>query len=447
MSPPRKPKKPKEPEGITRITVKGFKSLANETSIDIRPLTILAGANSSGKSSIMQPLLLLKQTLEAPYDPGGLKLDGPHVEATGVHQVLSQVGQADMPPLVVELEGGPGDSLCLAYAVDSRRGLTVYEVCVKEDGCTHCLRPDMTHSEIEAALPDSASTLARGVPQDGERREWRAGGDRGFLRLRYAVPGHPATAVGTSVEFRLDLGVSDALQRILHVPRLRGLQGRAYPQTATGPLFPGTFEAYTGSLILHWQGSDAERLDGVVRGLRLAELADGVEARQRDATSIEVFVPIRPARGPRAETAMANIADVGSSVSHALPAIVALQAAEPGRLVYIEQPEIHLHPRAQVALAQVLVEAANRGVRVVAETHSSLLLVAVQTLVAKQRIAKEDLALHWFARNRQTGVTRVRTARVTGTGSFGPWPEDFSDVELRAHAAYLDAAHEQRKAG
>ena len=52
-------------EGITKIAVKGFKSIAEEREIDIRPLTILAGANSSGKSSIMQPLLMLKQTMEA----------------------------------------------------------------------------------------------------------------------------------------------------------------------------------------------------------------------------------------------------------------------------------------------------------------------------------------------------------------------------------------------
>ena len=52
-------------DGITRIAVEGFKSIAKRQSIDIAPLTILAGANSSGKSSIMQPLLMLKQTLEA----------------------------------------------------------------------------------------------------------------------------------------------------------------------------------------------------------------------------------------------------------------------------------------------------------------------------------------------------------------------------------------------
>ena len=51
--------------GITRISVSGYKSLAEECSIEIAPLTILSGANSSGKSSIMQPLLLMKQTLES----------------------------------------------------------------------------------------------------------------------------------------------------------------------------------------------------------------------------------------------------------------------------------------------------------------------------------------------------------------------------------------------
>ena len=62
--------------GITAIAIRGYKSLAKECSIEIRPLTILAGANNSGKSSAMQPLLLLKQTLEASYDPGALLTNG-----------------------------------------------------------------------------------------------------------------------------------------------------------------------------------------------------------------------------------------------------------------------------------------------------------------------------------------------------------------------------------
>src|SRR5712691_1121420 len=92
-----KPKSEPQPEhnreGITRITVSGFKSISQEQSIEIRPLTILAGANSSGKSSMMQPLLLLKQTLEETYDPGALLLYGPNVKFMSVDQLLSRMGR------------------------------------------------------------------------------------------------------------------------------------------------------------------------------------------------------------------------------------------------------------------------------------------------------------------------------------------------------------------
>src|SRR5216684_166326 len=80
----------REEEVVTRIAVSGFKSISREQSIEIQPLTILAGANSSGKSSIMQPLLLLKQTLEESYDPGALLLYGPNVKFTSVDQLLAR---------------------------------------------------------------------------------------------------------------------------------------------------------------------------------------------------------------------------------------------------------------------------------------------------------------------------------------------------------------------
>ena len=92
-------------EGITKIAVTGFKSLAEECAIDIRPLTILAGANSSGKSSIMQPLLMLKQTLEAPYDPGPLLIDGPNVQFTLAEQFLSKlVGKERADRFQIQIE-------------------------------------------------------------------------------------------------------------------------------------------------------------------------------------------------------------------------------------------------------------------------------------------------------------------------------------------------------
>jgi predicted ATPase len=107
-------------------------------------------------------------------------------------------------------------------------------------------------------------------------------------------------------------------------------------------------------------------------------------------------------------------------------------------MVYIEQPEIHLHPRAQVKLAGILADAAKRGVRVVAETHSSLLLRAVQTLVAKAELSADLVRLHWFSRD-SAGATQVKSVVPDKNGAFGDWPEDFGDVNLQSEKDYLDA--------
>jgi predicted ATPase len=140
---------------------------------------------------------------------------------------------------------------------------------------------------------------------------------------------------------------------------------------------------------------------------------------------------------------MVNIADVGFGVSQVLPVLVALIVAEPGQLVYLEQPELHLHPRAQVALAQVLADAAKRGVRVVAETHSSLLLLGIQTLIAEGKLSPELVKLHWFSRNKD-GVTEVDSVDLDEAGTYGDWPVDFDDVDLGTQSRYLDAVDKVR---
>lgn len=245
--------------GIVSIVVAGYTSIADRRAIDVRPLTILAGTNSSGKSSMMQPLLLLKQTLDATYDPGALLLNGPNVKFTNANQLFSNF---------------------LSCPVKKSFSLSVY------------------------------------------------------VELR----------VGRTVRSR---------------------QGGA-----------------------------------------------------KDTVSI---------------------ADVGFGVSQTLPVVVALLTAKPGQLVYIEQPELHLHPRAQVAMAQILCDAANRGVRVVIETHSSLILRGIQTQVARQTISPDLVMLHWFSRSEEDGATDIKSTLLDEDGAFGDWPEDFDDVILGSERAYLDA--------
>jgi predicted ATPase len=167
------------------------------------------------------------------------------------------------------------------------------------------------------------------------------------------------------------------------------------------------------------------------------DLASGISTDRLNESEIEVRVP-RTSNDAVASD-FVNIADVGLAVSTVLSVLVALIQAEPGQLVYIEQPELHLHPRAQWKLAQLLADAANRGVRLVIETHSSLLLQGILTQVGQDKISNDKVILHWFERNPETGVSKVESVEPDSMGRVGEWPEDFSDVEMRATNDYLDA--------
>jgi predicted ATPase len=234
------------------------------------------------------------------------------------------------------------------------------------------------------------------------------------------------------------------IEGLIHVPGLRGNPERTYSKTsAVGPSFPGTFHDYAASVISNWQASDKAALEQLGAWLEALGLTWKVDARSVDDTRVELRVGrlLRSRRGGAHD--MVNVADAGFGLSQVLPVLVALLAARPGQLVYLEQPEIHLHPRAQRRLAGVLAAAAQRGARLVVETHSALLLREIQTLVAKGHLAPDLVKLHWFKRNPEDGVTAMSTADLDQNGAFGDWPEDFDEVHLGAEKDYLDAVEEK----
>jgi hypothetical protein len=236
---------------------------------------------------------------------------------------------------------------------------------------------------------------------------------------------------------------SRIIEKVIHVPGLRGNPKRIYQVAGFGPTFPGTFENYTANVISDWEEKNPEKLEQLGHDLSRLGLTSKISAKRFGDAQIVVKVG-RLSKNGRNKADMVNIADVGFGVSQTLPILVALLVAEPGQLVYLEQPEIHLHPRAQRALAEILVDAANRGVKVVAETHSSMLLLAVQTLIAKQKIDHNNVALHWFQRDK-TGMTEVTTAEIDEAGRFGEWPVDFGEVELEAEGEYIEVVALTRK--
>ena len=418
-------------EGITRITVKGFKSIADECSIEIRPLTILAGANSSGKSSIMQPILMMKQTLEAPYDPGPLLIDGPNVRFTSAEQFLTQLDGEVMGKFSMGLEVESSISFNETFINKPQAGMEIAEISYKNEEVAAILWPDMKRDEIIAAYPRLGRRKNRDDVLKTERK-------RCFLELKniFNINSDEPSFIVTG----LSNTFSNAILSLIHVPALRGNPERNYKKTSVGPMFPGTFEIYAASLISHWQANEDTRLNDLGTALEKLGLTWKVSSKKVDDVSVEVMVGrfIHGTNGNSND--LVSIADVGFGISQILPVIVALLTAEPGQLVYIEQPEIHLHPLAQTAMAQILADAANRGVKVVAETHSSLLLLGIQSLVAEGKLSPDKVKLHWFKRRPEDGVTEVSSADLDKAGAFGDWPEDFSSAEMDADTRYIHAA-------
>lgn len=151
-----------ESSGITRICVEGYKSLRARHEVETRPLTVIAGVNSSGKSSAMQPLLLLKQTLDTSYDPGPLLLSGPNVDVTAIEQVLSKPATQNgrtSPRFTVSVTVA-GQETEWKFGRDRKRNLRILEMTgwfSSDQTRPVSLREGMVEGDLLRALPASGA--------------------------------------------------------------------------------------------------------------------------------------------------------------------------------------------------------------------------------------------------------------------------------------------------
>ncbi len=416
---------------LSAITIEGFKSINTECRLELGGLNILAGANSAGKSSFLQPLLLLKQTLEAAYDPGPLLIDGPNVKFTELGQIFSKAKSAKKQ-LSIGLYAEDGRALKLSFERGAKKQLQIKEnIHTDRKGKSHILTEKLTDEQVKEIVK------ASGFPANSVFSQAKASivSDRAFLRLQlshedrtYMFP------VGIVEGFGEDVG-----RNIIHVPGLRGNPERSYKKTAVGGSFPGTLDTYVASIVAHWQESDHEKLEILGKQLQQLGLTWKVVSNRIDDTRVELQVGRLPAAAQGGARDLVSIADVGFGVSQVLPVLVALLVAKPGQMVYIEQPETHLHPKAQRALAGIFADAVKRNSVVIVETHSLLFVRAIQTLVARGEVKKDVVKLHWVERD-AAGQTQVTTRNLDDSGAYGDWPQDFEATEMQGEQDFIEAS-------
>ncbi len=152
-----------------------------------------------------------------------------------------------------------------------------------------------------------------------------------------------------------------------------------------------------------------------------------------------------------------KLTDVGFGISQVLPALVQAFYAPPNAVVWMEQPEIHLHPSVQANLADAFISAvqayensAPRNVQLIIESHSEHFLNRLQRRVAEEQLSSDEVAIYFVNRNKQGA--RLEPLRLNSFGEIENWSENFfgdemADVAARTRAAMQRKIAEQKELG
>ena len=140
-------------------------------------------------------------------------------------------------------------------------------------------------------------------------------------------------------------------------------------------------------------------------------------------------------------SAKVTLADIGHGVADLFPLLVHCCYVPEGTTLILEQPGIHLHPKAQADLADLLIEViTERNLQILIESHSEHLLTRLQRRIAEEKITSDQTALY-FCRNDE-GVSTIERLEIDELGNIKNWPENFFGEVMSDMFAMTDA---QRK--
>jgi predicted ATPase len=126
------------------------------------------------------------------------------------------------------------------------------------------------------------------------------------------------------------------------------------------------------------------------------------------------------------ETEFHRPINVGFGLTQVLPIVIAALSAQKEDILLIENPEVHLHPAGQALMGQFLAEVASAGVQVILETHSDHILNGIRRFVKSGGISPKDVALHFF-RPRSADMEQLVSPQINANGDLDCWPDGFFD--------------------
>ena len=451
---------------LTNIRLRNFKAFRDTGNIPIAPLTVLTGPNSSGKSAIIRAMLALRQTIESrdqntAFVPTGSYVDlGPFEDFVFRHDAKSSVGIEVVSKLSTTKD--PLGGLTLPVELDQQELSVSLELAVLASIDRIYLR----HSTIDL---EQGMTQVNKKSMSGKRlgRSYRTSvkfGNRIMENLStsgiakfHVVPPFQSSDVSSTVggknkqrilsatERRLmatvaarlvEESVTREFSRLYYIGPLREQPRRMYISTGATPREVGV-AGELGPEVL-WSASEAKQLEsdklsewcsrmGLALEIKLARIPGGYFR----ILIVDLHTGV-----------VVNLPDVGVGTSQLLPILIQGLIAPAGATFLLEQPEIHLHPKAQADLADFLIEVTRRDVGVIVETHSEHLINRLQRRIAEEILDPKSVALYYVKPSAE-GST-LKPVQINEYGQIPTAPEGFFEEGFEETFAMLSAVGKRK---
>ena len=413
---------------ITELKAQNFKSWQDTGALQFAPLTGLFGANSSGKTSILQVLLMLKQTVEQPSDWN-------EPLYFGDEEALVNLGSFD------DIIHRPANDSSLKISV-SWKSSTVADInkYIRSYNLNlEALSPSQRYQDRSEEISFSTNIVRSAMNNFYYETDlYRLNVEQPELFRCYGLCGGQTQTVEISSRFEEEF--ENLFSRILYLGPLREHPRPRYTWAGDHPKGIGQEGEKAISALLSGRIRHLSIDEQILNWLQRLELIDTYDLHPLSDTGRDYeFLVKKYKDGPEV-----RLTDVGFGVSQILPVLILCYYAPEGSILILEQPEAHLHPKVQSELADVLIDVVkNRNVQIILESHSAHLLHRLQRRIAEEDISADQTAFYFCQIN--DGTSEIERLKVDEYGNIRNWPQNFFGDDMGDLVAKTKAEMQRRK--